>query len=111
MKDKLKKILLYAFAIIIAILIILSVVLSISRIEFNVFDFLETAVLTLGNGQIFVGIILAILVLFGLANSVIGMFKPPQFLENAPQWLINVYLGASILGTVALFYVFISYIL
>ena len=115
MKNKLKKILLYTFVIIIAILIILSVILSISKMGFNVFEFLKNAALTLGNGRIFVGIILTILVLFGLANSIIGLFRPPQWLndwfDNAPSWLGQIYVVLSLLGTAALFYVFINHII
>lgn len=111
MKEKLKTVLLYGFVIIIALLVVASLIISISKIGFNVFGFLKNAVLTLGNGRIFVGIILTILTLFGLANSIIGLFNPPQFLENAPQWIQTTYFGLSIFGTVALFYVLINHIL
>lgn len=111
MKGKLNTVLLYGFVIIIVLLVVASLVISISKMGFNVFEFLKNAVLTLGNGRIFVGILLTILTLFGLANSVIGMFKPPQFLENAPKWLQTTYFALSIFGTVALFYVFINHIL
>ena len=111
MKEKLKTVLLYGFVIIIATLVAASLVISISKMGFNVFEFLKNAVLTLGNGRMFAGIILTILTLFGLANSIIGLFKPPQFLENVPKWLQTTYLGLSIFGTAALFYVFINHII
>lgn len=106
-----KTILLYAFVIIIALLVITSLVLSIYKMGSNTFEFLGEAVLTLGNDNLLVGILLVILVLFGLTNSIIGLFNPPNFLTNAPEWVQTAYFGLSALGTVALFYVFIERII
>lgn len=115
MKEKLKTVLLYGFVIIIVLLVVASLVMSIFGIGLNVFEFLKNAVLTLGNGRIFVGILITILTLFGLANSIIGLFRPPQWLndwfDNAPSWLGQIYVVLSLLGTVALFYVFINHII
>ena len=114
MKGKLKTVLLYGFVIIIVLLVVASLVMSIFGMGLNVFEFLENAVLTLGNGRIFVGILITILTLFGLANSVIGLFNPPQWLDdwfaNAPSWLQTIYGLLSMFGTVALFFVFINHI-
>lgn len=111
MKEKIKSALLFVFVTIIALLVITSFILSISNVGYNVFEFVKNSVLSLGNGNIFVGIVLTILALFGLANSIIGLFNPPSFLENVPQWLQITYFGFSIFGTIALWYIFINHVL
>ena len=111
MKPFIKNIILFTVAGIIAILIIASLVVSITKMGANVFQFSKNLVEDLGGGNMIVGIIMAILTCFGLANSVIGFFKPPQFLASFPTWVQYTYLALSLFGTAALFYVFINRVL
>ena len=111
MKPFIKNIILFTVAGIIAILIIASLVVSITKMGANVFEFAQTSIDALGGGNIIVGIIITVLACFGLVNSVIGFFKPPQFLESFPTWVQYTYLALSLFGTAALFYVFINSVL
>lgn len=111
MKPIIKNIILFTVAGIIAILIIFSLISSISNMGVNIFEFAKTSIEALGGGNIIVGIIMTVFTCFGLANSVIGFFKPPQFLEAFPTWVQYTYLALSLFGTAALFYVFINHIL
>ena len=111
MKPFIKNIILFTVAGIVAILIIASLVVSITKMGANAFEFAQTSIDALGGGNMIVGIIMAILTCFGLANSVIGFFKPPQFLEAFPTWVQYTYLALSLFGTAALFYVFINSVL
>lgn len=111
MKPIIKNIILFTVAGIIAILIIASLVMSITKIGANVFEFAQTSIEALGGGNMIVGIIMTVLTCFGLANSVIGFFKPPKLMESFPTWVQYTYLALSLFGTAALFYVFINRVL
>lgn len=93
---------------VVAILTITGIILG----GYGVFNFFKNVVLALGNGNIFYGIILTILVLFGITNSVIGLFNPPQWLntlfDEIPSWIGNVYAALSIFGTIALVIMFVN---
>ena len=96
------------FLVIIAAITIAGMVLS----GVGVIIFFKNVVLALGNGNIFYGIILTILVLFGIINSVIGLFNPPQWLDNlfdeVPSWIGTVYAALSMFGTIALVIMFVN---
>lgn len=111
MKPFIKNIILFTVAGIVAILIIVSLVTSVAQMGTNVFQFSKNLVEDLGGGNIIVGIIMAILTCFGLANSVTGFFKPPKLMESFPTWVQYTYLALSLFGTAALFYVFINRVL
>ena len=111
MKPFIKNIILFTVAGIIAILIIISLISSIGNMGVNIFRFAKTSIEALGGGNIIVGIIMTVLTCFGLANSVIGFFKPPKLMKSFPTWVQYTYLALSLFGTAALFYVFINRVL
>lgn len=96
------------FLVIVAVITIAGTVLS----GVGVIIFFKNVVLALGNGNIFYGIILTILVLFGIINSVIGLFYPPQWLNNLfdeiPSWIGHIYAALSMFGTIALVIMFVN---
>lgn len=106
MKGKIGTILCCVFLLVIAIIILLSVIIG----GVNVFNFLKNIVLALGNGNVFLGILLTILSGFGIFNAFMGVFHPPELLENlladAPQWLSNIYVALSWFGTLSLLLLF-----
>ena len=111
MKSFIKNFILYAFVAVISILIIFSLISSIGNMGVNIFEFSKNSIEAFGGGNIIVGIIITVLTCFGLANSVIGFFKPPKLLESFPTWVQYMYLALSLFGTAALFYVFINRVL
>lgn len=110
MKNTLIKILLYIVGIIFAIMLIIALLWNFSDSEASLWEFAGNAILNLGGGVTWKGILLMILSIFGLLNSVYGVFHPPELLENlladAPQWLSNIYVGLSWFGTLSLFLLF-----
>lgn len=110
MKNKLGFILCCIFILVIIVINIVGFAFA----GFNIFSFFKNAALTLGNGNIFVGILLTVLSIFGLINSVIGLLNPPKWqnniLEDAPQWIAFIYAVLSYLGTPVLIILFIAII-
>ena len=110
MKNTLIKILLYIIGIIFVIMLIIALLWNFSDSEASLWEFAGNAILNLGGGVIWKGILLMILSIFGLLNSVYGLFHPPEFLadklENAPEWIGRIYFAFSIMGTAAIFYLF-----
>ncbi len=97
------------------IFLVIIVAITIAGMVFSgvrIIMFFKNVVLTLGNGNVFSGIILTILVLFGITNSVIGIFNPPQWLntlfDEVPSWIGKVYIALSVFGTIALVIMFVN---
>ena len=110
MKNTLIKILLYIIGIIFVIMLTIALLWNFSDSEVSLWKFAGNAILNLGGGVIWKGILLMILSIFGLLNSVYGLFHPPEFLadklENAPEWIGRIYFAFSLIGTITLFGLF-----